>query len=76
MAVRVIRPKRPVTSPAITPRERRENAPIAWLERAVPLWPKHSRVLVHGVSSDADKALRNYWLQLGRTAAAGSTGKD
>jgi hypothetical protein len=47
--------------------------PVDWLARAVPLWPKHSRVQVVGVAWDADEALRRYWLQLGRAAAAGTS---
>jgi hypothetical protein len=52
-------------------RDAENNAPVTWLERPVPLWPHHSRVLVHGIAWDADQAVRHYWRQLGRAAAAG-----
>jgi hypothetical protein len=41
-------------------------APVLWLAKPVPLWPGHCRVMVCGVSSDAPKGLKRYWLQLGK----------
>jgi hypothetical protein len=42
---------------------------VSWLDRAVPLWPGESKLMVSGVMSDAPKPLRRWWLQLGRAAA-------
>jgi hypothetical protein len=42
---------------------------ITWLERPVPLWPGHSKLMVSGVTSDADPNVIRWWTQLGRSAA-------
>jgi hypothetical protein len=49
---------------------------VHWLARAVPLIPGHPGLMVCGIAWDADKSLRNYWLQLGRAAAAGTSEKE
>jgi hypothetical protein len=41
---------------------------IEWLEEPVGLWPRRSRVMVLGVAADADPAVGNYWLALGKSA--------
>lgn len=49
----------------------RPQGRVTWLARPVPL-RVGSSLMVHGVTTDADQSLRNYWTQLGRAAAAGS----
>jgi hypothetical protein len=51
-------------------------APIDWFPVAIPLWPGHSRIMVHGVGADADLALRNWWKQLARAAATPAKGDE
>ena len=60
-------------------RHARTNArPVIWLDHPVPLDTNgRSKVLVSGVSWDAPKGLRSYWLQLGRAANTnGRTERD
>ena len=43
---------------------------VELLAAPVPLWPgSECQIQVVGVMSDADEAVRNWWLALGRTAA-------
>jgi hypothetical protein len=45
------------------------------LARPVPLAPGHSRVMVHGVASDASKGLIRYWQAVAKSANTTRTGE-
>jgi hypothetical protein len=50
---------------------RRQTGPVAavsWLAAPMPLWPEHSKVMVHGVSSDASEDVKREWLRRGGAA--------